>query len=72
MQLQPCAQGNGLFATAAAELGDVVLSVPVEACVMIDYAAGMRLPAGDWPRLRKGIAKDDSLPWDILQVCAAC
>ena len=31
---------------------------------------GLRLPPGEWPRLRRGVAKDDSLQWDVLLVRA--
>ncbi|PSC69026.1 ribulose-1,5 bisphosphate carboxylase oxygenase large subunit N-chloroplastic [Micractinium conductrix] len=40
------------------------------ACLVVDYAAGLRVPPGAWPRLRKGVQKDDSLPWDVLQALA--
>lgn len=69
--LAPCGpQGNGLVATAAAAPGDILLRVPMPACLVVDYAAGLRVPPGAWPRLRKGVQKDDSLPWDVLQVRA--
>lgn len=71
--LLPCGpQGNGLVATADAAQGDVLLRVPLSCCLAINYAAGLVLPAGQWPRLRKGVAKDDALPWDILLVRLAC
>jgi hypothetical protein len=70
VSLQPWTQGqgNGLFLTAPAAAGDVVLSVPLGCCLVVDYAAGMRLPQGSWPRLQRGVQKDAELPWDILQV----
>ena len=68
VQLRPCAVGHGLYLTAPAATGDVVLSVPVDRCLLVDYAGGgLRLPPAEWPRLRKGVQKDDALPWDILQ-----
>ncbi|PRW55940.1 set domain [Chlorella sorokiniana] len=71
VQLQPCAVGHGLYLTAPAAAGDVVLSVPVDRCLVVDYSgAGLRLPQGQWPRLLKAVQKDDSLPWDILQALA--
>lgn len=27
----------------------------------------MQLPQAEWPRLRRALAKDDALPWDVLQ-----
>ena len=70
VSLQPWTQGqgSGLFLTAPAAAGDVVLSVPLGCCLVVDYAAGMRLPQGSWPRLQRGVQKDAELPWDILQV----
>lgn len=54
--------------TAPAAAGDVLLHVPLDRCLLVDYAgAGLRLPSGQWPRLRKGVQKDDALPWDVLQ-----
>ncbi len=70
VQLQPCAAGHGLYLTAPAAAGSVLLSVPVDRCLLVDYSgAGLRLPQGQWPRLRKAVQKDDALPWDILQAC---
>jgi hypothetical protein len=41
VSLQPCTQGqgNGLFLTAPAATGEVVLSVPLDCCLVVDYAA---------------------------------
>ena len=61
-------RGSGLFLTAAASQGDVVLRVPTSLCLAVDYAAGLRLPPGAWPRLQRGVQKDAALPWDILLV----
>lgn len=69
--LQPCSHGNALVATVAVPAGGVVLRVPLHRCLVVDYAAGMRLPAGQWPRLNRGVQKDAALPWDILQVGAS-
>lgn len=67
--LEPCGpQGNGLVVTKPVAAGQVVLQVPLGACLAVNYAAGLALPPGHWPRLRKGVAKDDSLPWDMLLV----
>jgi hypothetical protein len=45
-----------------------VLSVPSGTCLIVDYQAGLRLPQAPWPRLRKGLHKDDAMPWDLLLV----
>jgi hypothetical protein len=63
--------GLGLFMTAKAAAGDVVLSVPMSLCLAVDYAStsgSLALPAGSWPRVQRGIQKDDALPWDVLLV----
>lgn len=75
MALQPWSdgslhRGSGLFLTAAASQGDVVLRVPTSLCLAVDYAAGLRLPPGAWPRLQRGVQKDAALPWDILLALA--
>ena len=68
VQLQPCPAGHGLYLTTPAAAGDVLLRVPLDRCLVVDYSGGgLRLPQAQWPRLRKGVQKDDSLPWDILQ-----
>ena len=68
VQLQPCAAGHGLYLNTSAAAGDVLLCVPLDRCLVVDYSgSGLRLPQAQWPRLRKGVQKDDALPWDILQ-----
>lgn len=67
--LEPCGpQGNGLVVTDPVPAGQAVLRVPLDSCLAVNYAEGLALPRGQWPRLRKGVAKDDSLPWDVLLV----
>ncbi len=46
-----------------------LMQVPESACLIVDYAQGMQLPAQAWPRLRKGLQREEPLPWDILLVC---
>lgn len=55
----------------------VLLSVPIDVCISVRYgenesdgAGDLKIPAGEWPRLRRGIDKNDALPWDILQALA--
>lgn len=67
--LAPCGpQGNGLVLAEPVVAGQVVLRVPLDTCLAVNYAEGLSLPPGQWPRLRKGVAKDNSLPWDVLLV----
>lgn len=76
VQLRRChTNGRGLF--AAAEIltpNKAILRIPIETCLVVDYgdgpSAGVRLPGGDWPRVSRGIKKDDALPWDIIQSLA--
>lgn len=71
VKLLPAANGRGLFATdEVSGPGEILLSVPLETCIVVDYASGLRLAPGDWPRLRKAVAKNDALPWDILHALA--
>ena len=46
-----------------------LLHVPESACLIVDYERGMQLPAQAWPRLHKGLQREEALPWDILLVC---
>ena len=45
----------------------VMMRVPQDACIMIDYESGLSIPNLPWPRLRKGLQQRDDHPWDILQ-----
>lgn len=63
--------GRGLIATRDLAPGDLALSVPRAACIVIDYGkGGLALPGGassdTWPRTRAGVARDDAAPWDDL------
>ena len=61
--------GRGIFAGFDAPKGAVLVEIPLKACISVDYSSdsdGLSVPQGDWPRLKKAIRKDDSLPWDIL------
>ena len=75
--LRPCGagKGNGLVVTApaGAAAGTVLLRVPLDACLVVDYrpdGGGLRVPPAPWPRLRRGVAKDAALPWDVLLAAA--
>jgi len=61
--------GRGIFADSDAPKGAILVEIPLQTCISIDYSSdsdGLSVPQGDWPRLKKAIQKDDSLPWDIL------
>jgi hypothetical protein len=65
--------GRGIFIGQNVTKGSVLLELPLDLCISVDYAGGgLTLPTDvpadgpAWPRLKKAIAKDDSLPWDIL------
>jgi hypothetical protein len=71
VELQQAGSGGmGLFLKHGMQAGSVVLSVPLSVCIVVDYSTSLQLPSGTWPRLRKGLEKDDSLQWDILMVSA--
>lgn len=66
-------QGRGIFIDRDVAKGSILLEIPLDMCISVDYAkGGLRLPQDvpadvpAWPRLTKAIAKDDALPWDIL------
>jgi hypothetical protein len=66
-------QGRGIFIDQDVAKGTVLLEMPLDACIAVDYAgAGLVLPQDvprdgpAWPRLAKAVSKDDALPWDIL------
>ena len=63
---------RGLFAGDDVFKGGTVFEIPLDLCLSIDYSSnnGVSLPKADWSRLKKGIAKDSALPWDILQSLA--
>ncbi len=46
-----------------------LMQVPESACLIVDYVQGIQLPDHAWPRLRKGLQREEALPWDILLVC---
>ncbi len=69
--LRPGVNGRGVFSTTdISSAGKVVFSVPLNTCLVIDYSKGLQLPPGSWPRLQRGLAKDDALPWDIVLALA--
>lgn len=46
----------------------VIMSVPESAGLIVDYERGMQVPAEAWPRLKKGLKREDPVSWDILLV----
>lgn len=65
-------QGNGLFTVGPVKKGEVVLSVPKEACIFLDGEGSINLPdGGEWPRGQEAMDHEEELlPWYI--VIAAC
>jgi hypothetical protein len=66
-------QGRGVFIDRDVVKGSVLLELPLDMCISVDYGSGgLRLPRDvppsgpAWPRLTKAISKDDTLPWDVL------
>lgn len=43
VRLGPSAHGNGLFFTRDVARGEVVLSVPLSACLLVDYQSGLQV-----------------------------
>jgi len=66
--------GRALFSKVDAPKGTILFSIPLRLCLTIDYSnnnsGGISVPPGEWPRLKKAIAKDDTLPWDVLLAVA--
>jgi hypothetical protein len=66
--------GRSLFSKVDAPKGTILFSIPLRLCLTIDYSnnnsGGISVPPGEWPRLKKAIAKDDTLPWDVLLAVA--
>lgn len=69
--LRPGINGRGIFSTTEIpSSGKIIFNVPLNTCLVVDYSNGFQSPPGDWPRVRRGLAKDDALPWDILHALA--
>lgn len=64
--------GRGIFAAKETSASaKVIFSVPMDRCIVVDYTnEGLRLPVGEWPRVSRGLAKDNALPWDIVHALA--
>lgn len=68
--------GRALFSYVDAPKGTILFSIPLRLCLTIDYSnnnssgGGISVPPGEWPRLKKAIAKDNTLPWDVLLAVA--
>ena len=56
---------NGLVTTRDVLEGDVLLRVPREACLLLDYDVGLSLRQAAWPELKAALEVED-LPWDLL------
>ena len=72
VKLQAGVNGRGIF--AAKEIpqpANVIFRVPLDTCLVVDYSeGGLKVPSGNWPRIQKGLAKDNALPWDIIHSLA--
>lgn len=69
--LRPGTNGRGIFSTTEIPSSSkVVFNVPLNTCLVVDYSHGFQLPSGGWPRVQRGLAKDDALPWDIIHALA--
>ena len=72
VHLRPGNNGRGIFAARETpSSAKIIFSVPIDTCIVVDYEhGGIKLPAGAWPRVSRGLAKDIALPWDIIQALA--
>jgi len=71
VRLQSGKHGNGLVTTRAVREGGVLLRVPRQACLLLDYNSGLSLRSAPWPELKAALASDgDALPWDLLLALA--
>jgi hypothetical protein len=73
VELRPGIHGRGLISTTEIpSSGNIILNVPLNTCLVVDYSEkGLQLPpGGTWPRVQRGLAKDNSLPWDIIHALA--
>ncbi|KAL4540889.1 hypothetical protein Ndes2526B_g05447 [Nannochloris sp. 'desiccata'] len=69
--LRPGINGRGIFSTGdIPSTGKILMNVPLKTCLVVDYSQRLQLPPGGWPRVQRGLAKDDALPWDIIHALA--
>ncbi|BDA41168.1 Protein PLASTID TRANSCRIPTIONALLY ACTIVE 14 [Coccomyxa sp. Obi] len=63
--------GNGLYLTRSVIQGEVIMRVPMEYCLVVNYDGdGLSLPNFAWPRLREAVQDNPELPWDLLLAVA--
>ena len=77
VEMKPSKWGNGLFASRPVSVGEVMLSVPRDACLIISFEGTDKnegeilVPKdGTWPRLMQGLGFEDPLTWDVLLALA--
>lgn len=72
MQMQSLdnSRDRGLVALRTITKGEILFNVPLDLCLVVDYDRGVVLPPGEWARVRRGLQKDDTLQWDIIQALA--
>jgi len=65
-------RGRGIFVNKSVGKGGVIVEIPLDVCICVDYqGSGLSVPMDvtsevAWPRLNKAVAKDNTLPWDVL------
>lgn len=72
LQILDDTRGRGLVALREIKKGEILLNLPMDLCPVVDYDDGVVLPQGDapWARVRRGLQKDDTLQWDVIQALA--
>ncbi|GAX82723.1 hypothetical protein CEUSTIGMA_g10149.t1 [Chlamydomonas eustigma] len=73
VEIRPSKFQNGLYTKHNVLKGQVLLSVPPQLCISVDFGKenGLSLPSGgSWPRLQAGLEAPDPLTWDLLMSLA--
>ncbi|CAL8466547.1 g6083 [Coccomyxa elongata] len=71
VEMRPGHHGNGLYLTRSVIKGEVIMRVPMEYCLVVNYDGdGLNLPNFAWPRLREAVQENPELPWDLLLAVA--
>jgi hypothetical protein len=75
VEMKPSKWGNGLFASRHLAVGEVLLGVPREQCLIISFEGDkdgeIMVPKdGTFPRLMQGLGFADPLTWDMLLALA--
>ena len=74
VSLQPTTfAGSALFCDNKHKNEENILTVPLDICLLVEYEdnlGNIKLPDGEWPRLKKALSKQQALPWDVIQALA--